>query len=114
MLDESYTERLRLERSENWSYVVAEVPSINFDSEWNVTVVPPFGGAMVRFKVEYMGARVSVYLDTKDRLGCYGSPYWEIYPFEDDIARVDMKDTGELIDLIKQSLADQIYEIRGE
>ena len=63
-----------------------KIPCIKFKPDWNVKVIPPFGGATMRFTVERGGKRVSVYCD---HFGCLGffcdsdgneAPYWEMYP----------------------------------
>ena len=84
-----------------------EIPYINFPAEWQIQISPPFGGAVVRFKVKTDKANVSVYLDCYDTLGCYGEPYWEVYPHKGDIFRCDMADTENLLNAIKHSILEQ-------
>ena len=84
-----------------------EIPYIQFPSDWNVQITPPFAGAVVRFRVQKNNAEVSVYLDCYDRLGCYGSPYWEVYPHEEDVFRCDISDTESLLNAITHSLSEQ-------
>ena len=69
-----------LMESQKWT---KEIPNINFHEEWDIKITPPFGGAVVRFRVN---DRVSVYLDCYNRLGVWDGPYWEIYPVNDDVA----------------------------
>lgn len=90
----------KIQEYEKWC-TTDEIPSINFHEEWDVTIIPPFAGAIVRFRINN---RVSVYLDCYDRLGYYGSPYWEVHPVDDDVARCDMKDVGTLMSLIETGL----------
>ena len=40
---------------------------------------------------------VSVYLDTKDVLGCVGQPYWEAYPIKGDAERFLLNESEQLI-----------------
>jgi len=100
---------------------VDEIPTINFKPDWDVKIIPPFGGAVVRFIVTKGKARVSVYLDCYDLIGIYGEPYWEIYPgyfytekdgdiVYEDTMRYDMKDTSGLIKGIEYSLEYQLKE----
>lgn len=78
------------------------MPFINFPSDWLIQIIPPFGGAMVRFRVILPdGRRKSVYADFYDNLGYYGSPYWEIYPVDDDIARCPIEAVAELLIMIE-------------
>lgn len=86
-----------------------EIPPLHFKEEWNVHIIPPFHGAIVRFVVEYDDKRISCYLDCYDELGYYGSPYWEIYPYtyEDgniDVFRCSIDNTEELMKRIGEEL----------
>lgn len=83
---------------------VVEIPFIKFPSDWEVQVIPPFGGAVARFSVKKGDKQVSIYLDCYDKLGIYGEPYWEIYPYEDDVFRCAMKDTESLLKAISETL----------
>lgn len=63
---------------------IKQVPRLRFKEEWEVKIVPPFGGAIIRFWVFANGKRVSVYLDGYNMLGGeVNEPYWEIYDGED-------------------------------
>jgi hypothetical protein len=86
---------------------VKEIPYIQFPSDWKVKITPPFAGAVVRFRVQKNDAKVSVYLDCYDRLGCYGSPYWEVCPHDGDVFRCDMSDTESLLNAIAHSISEQ-------
>jgi hypothetical protein len=81
-----------------------EIPYISFPPDWKVKIIPPFGGAVIRFLIEKNGIIVSVYLDCYDNLGCHGAPYWEVYPYDGDIYRCDMEDTKSLISAITYTL----------
>lgn len=88
------------------------VPILHFKPEWGVKIMPPFGGAVVRFVVEYNGRSVSVYADYFGMLGRYGAdgkePYWEMYPRTykeySDVMRFDIGDTENLIKNIDEEL----------
>ena len=86
---------------------IKEIPYIQFPSNWQVQISPPSTGAVVRFRVKKDLAEVSIYLDCYDRLGIYGTPYWEVYPYNDDVFRCDMHSTNELIEAIAQSIEEQ-------
>lgn len=100
-------ERYKLEGQEKWREWVSKIPAIKFDPEWEVKVIPPFGGAMARFVVLAGEKRVSIYLDCSDNLGCVGEPYWEVHPVDGDCARHLMADTDGLLKSIRQSIAEQ-------
>ena len=61
--------RYDVERREHWYSWIDKIPALHFDPEWDVRIIPPFGGAVARFYVHYNGNHVSVYLDTMCRLG---------------------------------------------
>ncbi len=101
MNDELYLVRYKIEAQDQWRESIGKIPHIQFPADWLVQVIPPFGGAMARFRVKLpTGGEKSVYLDFYDRLGYYGSPYWEVYPFEGDVGRCDMADVPELLRMI--------------
>jgi hypothetical protein len=85
---------------------ISQIPYINFPSDWKIQITPPFAGAVVRFRVQKDEMEVSIYLDCYDLLGCYGSPYWEVYPHEGDVFRCDISDTESLLKAITQSLSE--------
>lgn len=105
--DEIMDERYHVEHMEEWDMIfrkIRECPGIKFDPEWEVRVVPPFGGAAARFRVSYNGKEISVYLDWYDRLGYMGFPYYEIYPAANgDVERFDVFDTDNLVNAIRKS-----------
>jgi hypothetical protein len=84
-----------------------EIPYISFPSDWEVKITPPRVGAVVRFRVKKGDAEVSIYLDCYDNLGCVGYPYWEVYPYEEDVFRCDMLDTESLLRAIGESISGQ-------
>jgi len=86
---------------------VDEIPFIKFSSEWEIQIIPPFTGATVRFRVKKGDAQVSIYLDCYDKLGYFGSPYWEVYPHEGDTFRCGINETDELLQAIQESLNSQ-------
>lgn len=99
--------RLAIESQEKWREICKETPPLNFKNEWNVKIIPPFGGALARFNVDYKGNHVSVYLDWYGRLGCVDEPYWELYPWEDDVKRYYLTETEELLKDIETALEDR-------
>jgi len=94
----------RVMETREWS---ASIPPITFPSDWQVHIVPPFAGAVVRFVVVKGDSYVSVYLDGYDMLGIENEPYWEIFtPNEDSFPRrCPMDDTDTLIALIHEALS---------
>lgn len=79
-----------------------EIPYIKFPGSWEVQIVPPSLGAVIRYRVKLDGTPddndISVYLDGYDVLGCFGEPYWEIYPAEDgDTERFALNEIDDLI-----------------
>lgn len=99
-----------VETKDEWLRWCEEIPFIQFPSGWNVKVIPPFAGAVARFRVRDERTPKddfsSVYLDCYDRLGWVKEPYWEVYPHYDcgGIRRCQMNDTKGLLEMIKESL----------
>lgn len=85
-----------------------EIPYFKIDPSWEIQISPPFNGAVVRFRIKKNEAQVSVYLDCYDRLGIFGSPYWEVYPFDVEVERVEMADVNKLLKLISLSIELQL------
>lgn len=80
-----------------------EIPYIKFPSDWEIKIVPPFAGAIVRFRVKKGNADISVYLDCYDMLGAVSRPYWEIYPYshDSDTFRCNIHDIDALLEAIE-------------
>jgi hypothetical protein len=55
-----------IQESKKWN---KKLPVFHFKQEWNVRIIPPFQGAIIRFTIKYNGKRVSVYFDGYSRLG---------------------------------------------
>lgn len=88
--------------------IIEKIPCLKFPSDYEVKIIPPMAGAIIRFHIKKGKALVSVYLDFYDMLGYYGSPYWEIYPYKDgDTYRCGLNDTDELLEAIEESLEKQ-------
>lgn len=84
-----------------WTY---KIPFLSFPSDWKLQIIPPFGGAVVRFVVKSKGASISIYLDCYDVLGIFGEPYWEIYPHDSDVYRCSLNKTEDLIKNIQYAI----------
>lgn len=89
--------------SDRW---VKEIPYLSFPADWQVKIIPGFAGAVIRFCVSKGDKSVSVYLDCYGILGSVSKPYWEIYPYRDDVGRFYMEETEELLKAIEESLND--------
>ena len=104
--------RYRIETNENWRYWIEHMPALRFDSEWEVKIIPPFAGALARFLVKnihYPNNQVSVYFDSLNRLGIYGTvdnpePYFELYPYGGDVKRYGIDETDEMMNDIRKIL----------
>lgn len=105
----NYIYRVKVEQNDEWRKWSQEIPTINFPSNWNVRIIPPISGAIIRFLIidSEKDKKISIYLDCYDRLGIVGEPYWEIYPYADDIYRIKMADTKQLIQRIQEVLDDK-------
>lgn len=62
-----------------------KLPALHFDKEWDVKIIPPFAGAIIRFTINHNDKHVSVYFDGYSDLGwMYDEndepiPYFEYY-----------------------------------
>ena len=82
-------DRSVIEHNEEWREWCCRIRPFRFDSDWDVRIVPPFGGAITRFTITKGDKHVSVYLDVFSRLGLmYDAtgdhvPYYEVYDGKD-------------------------------
>lgn len=83
------------------------MPWIKFPSDWEVQLIQPFAAAVARFRVRKGNACVSVYADFFDNIGCFGEPYWEVYPHHEDVGRCKIADVPELLKMIRTSIRQQ-------
>lgn len=95
-----------MEREFEWDKWRNLIPALPFKEGWKIRIIPPSGGAIIRFRVIFENSDISVYLDAYDHLGVMGKlPYWEIYPAADgDCERFGMTSTDELIAGIQASI----------
>jgi hypothetical protein len=97
--------RARIEDAEDWRGAIDTMPFIKFPADWEVQVIPPFAGATVRFRVRLpSGVEKSIYLDSHDRLGFVGEPYWEVYPCDGDTGQCLKAEIAELLKLIESAV----------
>lgn len=74
-----------LQETEKW---IRELPILHFEKEWDVKIIPPFGGAIIRFWINHNNKHVSVYFDAYSELGWMHDenenpiPYFEYYDGE--------------------------------
>lgn len=106
MIYNKFLDRPRMEEMRANSMISAkyrawmpEIPTLEFPPGWKIKIIPPFGGAAVRFEVN---DGISVYLDMDSSLGIMPYPYWEVNQYYDDVARCPIDDTNTLLDLIAE------------
>lgn len=101
----------KIEELFEWRKWTKEIPFIKFPASWSIKPMPPFGGAVARFRVmRGEDGPVSIYLDCYEQIGSYEEPYWEVCPFDGDVGRCPMADTKELVRMIGGGLR----EIKGK
>jgi len=101
----------RVMESDKWSGLI---PPLAFPSDWQIHIVPPSRGAIVRFAVVKLGTNIledkyaSIYLDGYDMLGIMEKPYWEVFtPHNDNFPqRCLMEESDVLIELISKALEE--------
>lgn len=106
---DDYMARAKVERAYEYRKWVDEIPYITFKPEWEVKIIPPFGGAIARFCIKHKenGNYASIYLDCYDELGCFGEPYWEVYPYDGDVYGTEMDNIDDLVRAIDESLNNE-------
>ena len=101
----------RVMESDKWSGLI---PPLAFPSDWQIHMLPPSGGAILRFAVVKLGTHIledkyaSIYLDGYDMLGIMEKPYWEVFtPNTDNFPqRCLMEESDVLIELISKALGE--------
>ena len=90
----------------NWAQ---KLLAFHFDKEWDVKIIPPFQGAIIRFHISYNGKFVSVYFDAYSELGwMYDEnenpvPYFEYFDGE-DIHRYYLEQSEQMMEDIRNFL----------
>ena len=104
-----YRSRSNVEHAEKWREWCDKILALRFDSDWDVKIIPPFGGAMARFTVKKADKHVSVYLDVFSELGIMHDeagnpvPYYEVYDGE-NTPRFYLNETDEMMNYIREVL----------
>lgn len=99
-----------MEQDLKWRELVKEMPFFEVPSGYQISVIPPFGGADARFLIKRPdGQRVSVYADFYNNLGCMDGPYWEVCPCGDSVGRCDIADTDTLWAMIRGEKDEGYY-----
>lgn len=86
-----------------------EIPALHFEKEWDVKIIPPFAGAVIRFCINHNNKHVSVYFDAYSQLGYMVDkdgnpiPYFEYYDGE-DCYRYYMNEADKMMEDIKKFL----------
>ena len=108
-LDDVYYKRLLIESKEKWREWCNKIPALKFDSDWDVKIIPPFGGALARFTVRKGDKHVSVYFDAYSALGAMYDeagdpiPYYEVFNGE-DTPRYYLNEADEMMEYIRSVL----------
>lgn len=87
----------------------SKIPALHFEKEWDVKIIPPFGGAVIRFHISHNNKNVSVYFDGYSELGYVMDEndepisYFEYYDGE-DCHRYYIDESEEMMSDIKNFL----------
>jgi len=105
--------RYEIEQEQKWREEISAIPAIRFPADWLVQIIPPFGDAVVRFRVKLpSGKEKSIYLDRRNSLGYWektnslgywektDEPYWEVYPYQSDVGRCGINEVETLLEMI--------------
>jgi len=77
---EDQLSRHKIEKEEKWDEYNTAMPFIPVLEDWEIRILPPFGGALMRFQLQKGKRHFSIYFDATGALGIMTSPYWEVYP----------------------------------
>ena len=89
-----------LQECRKWA---TKIPPLHFEKEWDVKIIPPFGGALIRFAIDYNGKHISVYFDGFSKLGwMYDGndnpvPYFEVNYYSRDVRRYLMDESEQMM-----------------
>lgn len=98
---QNYVDRYSMEDRLQWREIAAKMPFFEVPAGYQISVIPPFGGAEVRFLVKRPdGKKISVYADFYTSLGYMPEPYWEVYPYLDDVGRCGIDEVDKLWEMI--------------
>jgi hypothetical protein len=96
--------RYEIEQEQKWREEISAIPAIRFHADWLVQIIPPFGDAVIRFRVKLpSGKEKSIYLDRRNSLGYWekpDEPYWEVYPYQSDVGRCGINEVETLLEMI--------------
>ena len=96
----------RVQECRKWA---GEIPILHFKKEWDVKIIPPFAGAVIRFWINHNDKHVSVYFDAYSELGYMydednnSVPYFEYYDGE-ECYRYYMNEAEKMMEDIKNFL----------
>lgn len=68
-MDDNFLNRLAIEQKENWREICKSVPTLHFKPEWEVSIIPPFGGDIKRYylnETEKLMKDIEAVLEGKD------------------------------------------------
>lgn len=112
----SSEERINVEYQEKWREVADHIPFVDIRQGYSIQIVPPFGGAMIRFRIRHKQSlsEYSVYYDTQDALGIVGKAYYEVYPIDGDVFRsfhleeilIKIYEQNESIEVLRKELPE--------
>jgi hypothetical protein len=105
--------RREVEMEQGWIDVAETMPKLQFPSDWEITMMPPFSGVDVRFRVTLpSGLTKSVFFDSRCALGnCfdfYGKPipHWEVSPVGAKAGRCEKNNITTLMEMIAYEKRD--------
>jgi len=91
---------------DGWMKIMNKIPYLTFPTGCEVQIIPPFYGAVARFRIRRADtplAEISVYLDWYGNLGgSPDTPYWEIYLTETE--RFGLNETDKMMERIGEIL----------
>lgn len=106
-MNDTRINRYKIEAEQNWRDEIKNIPFIKFPADWQIQIIPPFGDAVIRFRVKLpSGTEKSIYMDSRSSIGYMMNeynqpiPYWEVYPYCVDVGRCYLNEVDRLLEMI--------------
>lgn len=105
--------REKVEEFYQWKEWADRIPFLDFDSNWEVKIIPPLKCTVIKFHLKHKEKAeswVSVLLEADNYFGGPAeNPYWEVYPIDncDSFLRIPLNETDKLLKTIRLAFDEQ-------
>lgn len=95
-------DRIHIEDAEAWHWWADQMPPLQFPAHWRLTIMPPYGGTLLRFNIASGDRLVSVTLAVSRDFE--GGAFWEVDTIIGDAYRCALLDTAKLMATLTKAL----------